>query len=155
MAIEQSWSPIKCPVATVNRQPCRTEADLQQKLRQVLAEKRGSVEIAIHEPVAQRVFLSLAVFSPEELLPQDVGSVVGNMSRGSTTGTARLERPSNLGMSLAITAITRDSQSQTAVVLGAALLSAMNKGYDNVSFGTSHSVSQHGEKPGAVLIWMQ
>lgn len=155
MAIGQLWSQVKCPIATVNRFPCRTVQELQHKLRQVLAEKRGPVEIAIHDPAAQRVFLSLAIYSPEELLPQGVGSLVGNMRQKSSTQRTTMDRPENLGMSLAITAVMNDSQSPTAMVIGSAVLSAINKGYGNISFGTTPKVFHPGESQGAVVIYIQ
>lgn len=154
MAIGQPWNQFTGPIATINRDICCTEPELRQKLRKVLSGKMGPVEIAIHDPLAQRVFLSLAVYSPEELLPQGVGSVVGNMRQGSNRRTA-MDKPENLGMSLAITTVMNDSHSPIARVLCAAVLSALSKGYNNVSFGTTQPASHRGEQPGSVLIWMR
>ena len=155
MATAQPWNQFECSIATVNRHPCRTESELQAKLRQVMSGKLGPVEIAIHDPAAQRVFLSLAVYSPKELLPQAVGSFVGKVRRGSTKGTELMEGPAHLEMYLAITTIMNETQSSTARVVCAAVLSALNKGYSKVSFGTTQQVAYPGEKPGAVVIWMQ
>ncbi len=155
MGISQPWNQSQCPLATVNRQPCYTEAELQQRLRQLLSGKLTPLEIAIYEPAAQRVFLSLVVYSPEELLPQDIGILVGNMGCGSAHRTKPTDRPENLGLSLAITAVMNNSQNPTAVVIGAALLSGINKGYKNVSFGTNQQASCSGDNPGAVVIWIQ
>ncbi len=155
MAIAKPWQQFQGPIATVNSQPCFCEAELQATLRKVLSRKLGAVNVAIHDPAAQRIFLSLAVYTPEELLPQAVESFVGNIRRGSPRGTELMEGPANLGMSLAITAIMNESQSQTVRVVCAAVLFAINKGYSKVSVGTTQQVCHPGETPGAVVILMQ
>lgn len=155
MATAQPWNQSKSPIATVNRQRFCTDPELQRKLRKVLSGKLGSLQIAIHDPTAQRVFLSLAVYSPEELLPQGVGSLVGNIGRSSTPGRIPSEKPEHLGTSLAITKMMNETQSPTARVIGAAVLSGINKGYRKVSFGTTQQVSNPGDTPGAVIICMQ
>lgn len=154
MAIGQPWSQSGCPIATVNHQPCCTNTELQRVLRQVLSGTLTPVNIAIHDPAAQRVFLSLAVYPPEDLLPQGVGSLVGSMDQGPSQGTA-MAGPGNVGISLAITRVINDSHSATARVIGGAVLFAIHQGYSNVSFATTQAVSHPGEKPGAVLIGMQ
>lgn len=154
MATENPWSPSQCPIASVNGHPCYAETDLNRQLRKALSGRSASVTVDIYDPAAQRGFLSLAVYSPEELLPQAVGSLVGKMHRGAVTrGTSH--RSENLEMSLAITSLMNHSQSSTAMVVGAAVLSAINKGYHNVSFSTSQAVSHPEVTSGAVVIRMR
>lgn len=140
-----------CPVATVNRQRCSNIKELQQKLKTVLSRKLSPIEIAIHDQNAQRVLLPLAVYSPEELLPPDMRNLVEEMGRDATCQNQAV----NWGISLAITKITGDSPNQTATVLGAAVNSAINKGYRSISFGTAQDASLHSQAPGAVLIRMK
>lgn len=156
MSIAQPWSESQCPLATVNHQTCLTKRELQRRLRQVLSAKRGPVEIAIHDPTAQRVFLALAVYSPEELLPQGMGSLVGDMRSHCAKNSKRMdELASNLEISLAITALINKSPSPTAKLIGGIIIHAINKGYRKISFGTTHQVCPQREKTGVVWIQMK
>ena len=155
MATAQPWSPTA--IAAVNRQLCYTEAELQQKLKQIIPRKPSSVEIEIYDSAAQRSFLPLAVYSANELLPQAVGSLVGKMGQASVqrTNSRAGSQTKNLELVLAITSVMNESRSWIAKVIAAAMLSGLNEGYRNISFGTNPGGSYVGATSGAVVLWMQ
>jgi len=154
MGIAQFWNSSANTIATVNSRPCHSEIELQRILRQVLSERRSPIEIAIHEPAAQRAFLPLAMYSPEELLPQGVGNLVGDIRRAPQSKSAMQKTTQGLGISLAISNAMDAPQSRATTVIGAAVISAINKGYGTVSFGTNARLSTRSNQSGAVLILM-
>lgn len=125
-------------LATVNCQHCCTETELQRRLRQAITKKLTPVEIAIHDPIAQRVFLSFAVYSPQELLSPAVRDVVASLSQNLSKCTKSVGNPThNLELSLAITEAINSSQGSAELLVGSALLFAIHQGYGTISFRTA------------------
>lgn len=137
----------------VNRTLCNTERELLQSLKKALLEKLNLVEIEIYDLAVQRVLLPLAVYSPQDLLPPDVGELVRDIPHNKPDGKVPIGR--SLEISLAMTTIMQHSTNQVVEVIGAAVIYALGQGYGTVSFGTTQQRSEPDKPSGAVVIRIQ
>ncbi len=147
---QRCWQRSQTPIATVNKTLYSTEKALLQSLKKLLYKKSPLVEIGIHDLAAQRVLLPLAVYSPKDLLPPNVGELVEDMLCDKLDKMVPIGR--TLEVSLAMAQIMQDSQNPVVVVVGAAVLYALGQGYGTISFSTTPTLSASNQSSGAVLI---